>query len=176
MFKVATLSHSTSSTSTPQRMALLPVCFLFFSSLHVSAPCSHLPLPPVREKAEDRNERIKEHYWKLWGLGDANGQGPSTLQADAVFEGEQVVIDREQIQEFCKGAPSQVQAALPFQGCFVCSSPCFVFLPLQSLETSKKATKASPQTVSSLWTLPSSSAGSPSPRCVPIRHLNLWNP
>lgn len=59
----------------------------------------------VREKDEDRNERIKEHYWKLWGLEDSNsGQGPSDLQADKIFEGEQVTISREEIQEFCKGS------------------------------------------------------------------------
>ena len=35
----------------------------------------------VREVTDDRNERIKQHYWQLWGLdqdGTKAGQGMSS--------------------------------------------------------------------------------------------------
>lgn len=49
--------------------------------------------------------KIEQHYWKLWGLDDdaaQAGQGMSALQPDSTFEGEQVTISAEDIEQFCK--------------------------------------------------------------------------
>jgi hypothetical protein len=102
---------------------------------------------------DDRNERIKQHYWQLWGLDDDGakaGQGMSSLKADEPFQGEEVTIQADDIEQFCKGKAS---SAVSFP------SPLWF---VQSWEISRKATKASLRTGRCPWTLPSSSAGSPS--------------
>lgn len=51
--------------------------------------------------------RAEQHYWKLWGLDSdesSAGQGMSSLQADSEFQGEEITISAEDIEQFCKGA------------------------------------------------------------------------
>ena len=49
--------------------------------------------------------RKEQHYWKLWGLDsdESAGQGMSALQADSEFQGEEITVNAEDIQQFCKG-------------------------------------------------------------------------
>ena len=54
---------------------------------------------PIQEVVEDRNARIKQHYWKLWGL-DRSNTSMDALEIDAVFEGEQVIVQGDEISRY----------------------------------------------------------------------------
>ncbi|KAK4046934.1 fatty acid synthase alpha subunit Lsd1 [Microbotryomycetes sp. JL201] len=56
------------------------------------------PYAPVQEITDDRNARIKEHYWKLWELG--NDQ--HSLKITDEFQGETVTITEDDIESFCR--------------------------------------------------------------------------
>ncbi|GAA95524.1 uncharacterized protein L969DRAFT_45497 [Mixia osmundae IAM 14324] len=79
---------------------------------------------PLHEVTEGRNERIKQHYWRLWGLDtpstaaqtgatDQDGgmrQGFSSLSVDAEFIGDDVYIDHQDVQRFCRVVGNAQQA------------------------------------------------------------------
>ncbi len=60
------------------------------------------PYAPIHEKVDDRNQRIKQHYWDLWNL-DANAtKGMAALNIADEFEGESVTITEDEIEHFCR--------------------------------------------------------------------------
>ncbi|GAA5926751.1 trifunctional fatty acid synthase subunit FAS2 [Sporobolomyces koalae] len=60
------------------------------------------PYAPIQEIVEDRNQRIKQHYWDLWQLDASSTQGLSQLKISDEFEGEEVTISEDEIEAFCR--------------------------------------------------------------------------
>ncbi|GAA6028849.1 hypothetical protein JCM8097_007429 [Rhodosporidiobolus ruineniae] len=60
------------------------------------------PYAPIHEIVEDRNQRVKEHYWNLWGLDAGKQANLSQLKIQDEFEGELVTISEEEIEAFCR--------------------------------------------------------------------------
>ncbi|BGP33270.1 fatty acid synthase alpha subunit Lsd1 [Rhodotorula toruloides] len=60
------------------------------------------PYAPIHEITEDRNQRIKQHYWDLWGLGNKADQGISQLKITDEFQGDLVTISADEIEAFCR--------------------------------------------------------------------------
>ena len=55
---------------------------------------------PIQEIVEDRNHRIKQHYWKLWELDENNSSDMDTLKIDAIFEGDEVTVQDEEVARY----------------------------------------------------------------------------
>ncbi|GAA5878476.1 hypothetical protein JCM8547_005957 [Rhodosporidiobolus lusitaniae] len=60
------------------------------------------PYAPIHEIVEDRNQRIKQHYWDLWQLDSGKSQNLEQLNIADEFEGELVTISEEEIEAFCR--------------------------------------------------------------------------
>ncbi|KAK4702957.1 hypothetical protein P7C70_g3267, partial [Phenoliferia sp. Uapishka_3] len=60
------------------------------------------PYAPIQEIVDDRNTRIKEHYWNLWSLDPKQTKSMSELKISDEFEGEDVVISEQDIEDFCR--------------------------------------------------------------------------
>ncbi|KAH8924677.1 hypothetical protein BT69DRAFT_1308121 [Atractiella rhizophila] len=58
----------------------------------------------IHESFSSRNQKIKEHYWKIWGLGsdDELTRMMGQMDGEGVFEGEKVKIERLEVEEFCR--------------------------------------------------------------------------
>ncbi|TFK27788.1 fatty acid synthetase alpha subunit [Coprinopsis marcescibilis] len=62
---------------------------------------------PIHEVAEGRNTRIKQFYWKLW-YGD--DQELPSIDIKETFVGPEVVIEEEDVEEFCSVVGNQGEA------------------------------------------------------------------
>ncbi|KPV74523.1 uncharacterized protein RHOBADRAFT_28081 [Rhodotorula graminis WP1] len=60
------------------------------------------PYAPIHEVTDDRNARIKQHYWDLWNLSDDKTQAFNQLKVSDSFEGELVEINADDIESFCR--------------------------------------------------------------------------
>jgi fatty acid synthase subunit beta len=56
---------------------------------------------PIQEVVQGRNRAIKAAYWQLWGLG-GGPDGMSALKTTDVFEGDEVEVREDEIEQFCK--------------------------------------------------------------------------
>lgn len=65
---------------------------------------------PIHEIVEDKNKRIKQHYWDLWGLNTDADATIDALRIDDVFEGETVAIEQEEVERFCKVVGNEQEA------------------------------------------------------------------
>ena len=73
-------------------------------------PCAapSTPYAPIQEITDDRNARIKQHYWDLWSLAPSDGM--AALKISQEFEGENVVISEEDIESFCRVVGNEGEA------------------------------------------------------------------
>ncbi|BGP41220.1 fatty acid synthase alpha subunit Lsd1 [Rhodotorula kratochvilovae] len=60
------------------------------------------PYAPIHEVIDDRNDRVKQHYWDLWNLNDEKTKGFQQLKVSDEFEGELVQINADDIEAFCR--------------------------------------------------------------------------
>lgn len=51
-----------------------------------------------------------QHYWDLWDLSASTADGMSSLKITDEFEGEQVVIEEEDIETFCRVVGNEGEA------------------------------------------------------------------
>ncbi|GAA5980800.1 hypothetical protein JCM11641_002656 [Rhodosporidiobolus odoratus] len=68
------------------------------------------PYAPIREIIDDRNNRVKQHYWDLWSLDASKTQNLSELKIADEFEGELVTISEEEIESFCRVVGNEGEA------------------------------------------------------------------
>ncbi|GAA5924777.1 hypothetical protein JCM1841_004145 [Sporobolomyces salmonicolor] len=68
------------------------------------------PYAPIQEITEDRNQRIKQHYWDLWQLDASATQGMSQLKISDEFQGEDVTISEDEIEAFCRVVGNEGEA------------------------------------------------------------------
>lgn len=74
------------------------------------------PYAPIHELVDDRNSRIKSHYWNLWGLSSASSPSPATLKLSDEFQGETVTVDAREIAQFCTVTGIDNEAYKPYKG------------------------------------------------------------
>jgi len=65
---------------------------------------------PIREITDDRNKRIKAHYWKLWGLDEGKDSNMDALTINNEFEGKVVEIKEEEVARFCRVVGNEQEA------------------------------------------------------------------
>ncbi|KWU43709.1 hypothetical protein RHOSPDRAFT_19103 [Rhodotorula sp. JG-1b] len=60
------------------------------------------PYAPIHEIVEDRNTRIKQHYWDLWNLGGKSGEQFTQLKVTDEFVDDGATISADEVEAFCR--------------------------------------------------------------------------